>query len=236
MSSTRLLLGHRGARLPQVPENTIAAFDLALAAGCDGFEFDLRCARDGHLIVFHDAHVCGLEIAVAGLGELQVRWQEREWRRFARKEDLRIPVLEEVLEKYSQAFLDIELKVPGMEECVRAALKENAPASSYVVSSFLPEVLLKMAELDSDIPLGLISDRSEDLQQWRELPVTYVFPQQKLVNPALIAELHSAGKKVIVWTVNRESDMRRLAEWEVDGLVSDDPGLLCRVLAIQDDW
>jgi glycerophosphoryl diester phosphodiesterase len=66
LTSTKrpLLLGHRGARLPQVPENTIAAFDLALQAGCDGFEFDVRCSKDGQLVVAHDARLCGLEVAL----------------------------------------------------------------------------------------------------------------------------------------------------------------------------
>ena len=53
--SRPLLLGHRGARgLKSIPENTLAAFDRALADGCDGFEFDVRLTADGQAVVHHD--------------------------------------------------------------------------------------------------------------------------------------------------------------------------------------
>ena len=49
-----LLLGHRGCRLKQFPENSMRAFRHALAAGCDGFEFDVRTTADGKLVCLHD--------------------------------------------------------------------------------------------------------------------------------------------------------------------------------------
>ncbi len=59
-----LLLGHRGARRA-APENTLEAFDLALAHGCDGFEFDVRMTRDGRCVICHDPRLRGREIAHA---------------------------------------------------------------------------------------------------------------------------------------------------------------------------
>ena len=56
-------------------------------------------------------------------------------------------------------------------------------------------------------------------------------PQQKLVNPALIARLKGGGKKIVVWTVNAPAEMRRLAESGVEGIISDDTRLLCRTFA-----
>jgi glycerophosphoryl diester phosphodiesterase len=234
LTSTKLLLGHRGARLANLPENTFAAFDLALDAGCDGFEFDVRRTRDGRLVAFHDPELCGLAIAGATYDEILQRWEDRVLPRFSHLElahEVKIPCLEGLLDRYSKrAFLDIEVKVAGIEEAVLSVLRKHALARGYVVSSFLPDVLKTLAELDPEIPLGLICDRRNQLAGWPALPISHVIPHQKLVTEELIEKLHSAGKTVIVWTVNGEGDIRRLAGWGVDGVVSDNPVLLCQML------
>src|SRR5437588_5949390 len=121
-----LLLGHRGARaIHSIPENTLASFDRALADGCDGFEFDVRLTADGQAVVCHDPKVGNVEIATV-----------------ARDAVAALPGLEEVLQRYRQsAFLDIELKVHGLEETTLALLGECPPLAGFVLSSFLPEVL-----------------------------------------------------------------------------------------------
>ncbi len=238
MTSTkrRLLLGHRGARLPHLPENTLAAFDLALQAGCDGFEFDVRASRDRQLVIVHDARVCGLEVAGSTYAELQQRWEERvvprlplTQRRSRSHEQLALPCLQDVLQRYAgRAFLDIELKVEGLEDAVLRALADQRP-NRFIVSSFLPQVLTGVHEMDEQVPLGLICESARQLAQWPKLPVSFVVPQHKLVSQELIDDLHSAGKKVIVWTVNREEDVRRFVGWGVDAIVSDEPEMLVRV-------
>lgn len=237
MTSTKrpLLLGHRGARLPHLPENTLAAFDLALQAGCDGFEFDVRATRDQQLLITHDSHLCGLEVAGSTYAELQRRWEERvvprlplTQRRSLSYEQLAIPCLQDVLQRYGgRAFLDLELKVDGLEDGVLRALRDNAPAN-FMVSSFLPQVLCDLRQRDGQVPLGLICESARQLSQWPKLPVSFVIPQYKLVSKELIDDLHGAGKKVIVWTVNREAEMREFAARGVDGIVSDDPEMLAR--------
>ena len=235
MTSTKrpLLLGHRGARLPQVPENTLAAFDLALQAGCDGFEFDVRCSKDRQLVAVHDARLCGLLVAGSTYAELQQRWQERvvpklslTQRRSLSHEQLALPCLQDVLQRYgTRAFLDIELKVEGSEEAVLRMVADQRPRR-FIVSSFLPEVLSGLHQRDDEVPLGLICDNARQLAQWRKLPVSFVIPHYKLASQELIEDLHRGGKQVIVWTVNREEDVRRLVTWEVDGIVSDEPEML----------
>ncbi len=237
MTSTKrpLLLGHRGARLPQVPENTIAAFDLALRAGCDGFEFDVRRSKDGQLVGVHDARLCGLEVGGSTYAELQQRWQERvvaklplTQRRSLSHEQLALPCLQDVLQRYgTRAFLDIELKVEGLEEAVLRGVADHRP-SRFVVSSFLPGVLTEVHQRDEQVPLGLICENARQLAQWPKLPVSFVIPHFKLTSKELIEDLHRAGKQVVVWTVNREEDVRRLVARGVDGVVSDDPEMLLR--------
>jgi glycerophosphoryl diester phosphodiesterase len=208
------LLGHRGARATAyVPENSPASFDLALQHGCYGFEFDVRLTADGRAVICHDARIAGVDVARATRTELS-----------------HLAVLEDVLARYGQrAFLDIELKVPGLDEIVLSALKKNPPRD-YVISSFLPEVLTSLHALDASLPLGFICDREVYLAGWRELPVGYVIPHFKLVSKNLVKDVHAAGRKALTWTVNDRERMLRLAEWGVDGIISDDTELLVRTL------
>jgi glycerophosphoryl diester phosphodiesterase len=216
MSSPPLLLGHRGARaFKAIPENTFTSFDLALAHGCDGFEFDVRLTRDGEAVICHDAKTNGIEIVRASSGDLP---------------DL--PRLPDVLMRYRHsAFLDIELKVSGAEKIIAKLLREFPPSRGCVVSSFLPEVLQSLHAQDSSIPLGFICETKPQLKPWRQLPVRYVIPHHKLALRSAIRDMHNEGKKVLVWTVNGPASMLRLANWGVEGIVSDETERLVRTIA-----
>jgi glycerophosphoryl diester phosphodiesterase len=209
-----LLLGHRGARADKtLPENTFASFDRALADGCDGFEFDVRLTADGQAVICHDPKIGKKEIARATAERLSG-----------------LPRLEDVLARYQHAFLDIELKVPGLERIVVEQLRDTRQ-EWFVISSFLPGVLQAVHALDSGLPLGLICETKTQLQRWPQLPVLYVIPHYKLARRDLIQELHEAGKKVLIWTVNLPGDMKQFAAWGVDGIISDDTRLLSQTLA-----
>ncbi len=206
-----LLLGHRGARASRhIPENTLESFELCLQHGCDGFEFDVRLAADGAAVICHDPLVAGQEIASTPSARLA------------------LTTLDEVLETLSaRAFLDIELKVAGLERQLIAALRAYPPQKGYVVSSFLPGVLSAVGELDASIPLGFLYDRPEQVVS-PALPLTYLIPHFTLITRELTGQAHAAGQRVMTWTVNRAEDMRRFADWGVDAIISDDTELLVR--------
>ncbi len=211
-----ILLGHRGARAcRQIPENTLASFELCLQHGCDGFEFDVRRSADGQAVICHDVTVGGMKIEKTAAKSLA----------------LLLPTLEEVLRQYAQrAFLDIELKVAGLEPQTLAELRKYPPQKGYVLSSFLPEVLTAIHDLDPAIPLGFLCETRGRLCAWREMPAEWVIPQFKLVDGELIELVHEAGKRILVWTVNRAERMRELAAWGADGIISDETELLVRSL------
>jgi glycerophosphoryl diester phosphodiesterase len=231
-NSKLLLIGHRGASR-YAPENTVAAFELALEHGCDGFEFDVRQTSDGRAVICHDSHFAGCDIARSKFDSLV-------------NADSSLPLLEDVVIRFhSRAFLYIELKVAGLEDAVLAALRASPPERGYVVASFLPKVLRSLDHLERTlscgegcgtpvrggrIPLGLICGTASELARWPELPIDYAMPTCSLVSRELADELHAASKRVIVWTVNSERDMRAMAELGVDGIVSDDTQLLCRTV------
>jgi len=209
-----LLLGHRGARVVKsIPENSLASFDRALADGCDGFEFDVRLTEDEEAVICHDPKVSGYDVS-----------------RTPAKQLSQLPRLRDVLQRYRDSFLDIELKVKGLERLILDLFLRHKPCSGFVVSSFQPGVLKSIHALDATIPLGLICEFKNQLRLWNELPVQYVIPRLDLAEPELIRKIKGCGKKVIVWTVNDPADMRRFADYGVEGIISDDPSLLCRTL------
>jgi glycerophosphoryl diester phosphodiesterase len=208
-----ILLGHRGARASrQIPENTIESFELCLEQGCDGFEFDVRLSADSVAVICHDPEVRGLQIHDTPAGKIA------------------LPLLEEVLGRFStKAFLDIELKVAGLERQLGAALRAHLPTKGYVVSSFLLPVLKTVGELDPRIPLGFLYERENQLAP-TDLPMAWMIPHFTLVNREQIERAHAAGSKVMTWTVNRADEMRRFTDWGVDAIISDETELLVRTL------
>ncbi len=215
MATAPILLGHRGARaVRSVPENTIVSFDLALEHGCDGVEFDLRLTSCGRALISHNPRVGKITVSRATARQL-----------------LHLPRLEDVLRHYGhRIFLDIELKVKGLETKVLSALRERPTNGNYVVSSFIPEVVMELRARSATVPTGIICQTSSQLVRWRELPVQYVMVHHSLLNRRLIDLVHKAGRKVFVWTVNDAKAMVRLANWGVDGIISDDTQLLAKTL------
>ena len=216
MISRPLLLGHRGA-CRYAPENTIEAFDLALAHGCDGFEFDVRRTCDARSVICHDPKLHHHPVAESAYTDLQSLVRS-------------LACLEDVLARYAgRAFLDIELKVPQLEDALITAWHERAPCDG-VVSSFLSDVLDGVRARDPLVARGFLFDQGEGLMRWAALDVQYVLPHHSLVSRELVDDVHAAGRKIMVWTVNQEREMRELAAMGVDGIISDDTRLLGRVL------
>ena len=216
MSDIPLLLGHRGARAStSIPENTPASFDLALEHGCNGFEFDVRLTGDGRAVVCHDPTVDGLTVSRADANQLP-----------------HLPLLEHVLQRYGQrVFLDIELKVAGLESKVLGSLREYRMEEGYVASSFLPEVVMELKARSEKIQAGIICDKPGQLACWRETNADYVIPHHSLVTPRLVKEVHNAGRRILAWTVNDQKEMFRLAELGVEGIISDQTELLVQAFA-----
>ena len=122
-----LVLGHRGARaFRHIPENTLMSFELCLEHGCDGFEFDVRLSGDGQAVICHDATSGGLRIENST------------------SKTLRLPTLKQVLEQFaSLAFLDIELKVAGLERQALSDLGKHPPQRVTLFPPFFPWCLLQ---------------------------------------------------------------------------------------------
>jgi len=213
-----LLLGHRGD-CRSAPENTVEAFELALAHGCDGFEFDVRRTRDGQLIVFHDHKLRRRSIARNTLETLVGVHRGEAFVSF-----------EDVLQQFAgRAYLDIEIKVPGIEGRV-TELVRSLDRNRFIVSSFIPQVLIEFKRIAPEVTLGIICDRMRQLARWQSAPADVLICHRKFIRPELVNAVHRVGKKLWAWTVNRPEEMLHCAELGVDGLISDDTKLLGNAL------
>jgi glycerophosphoryl diester phosphodiesterase len=209
-----LLLAHRGAHRSGVAENTLAAFDSALEQGCDGFEFDVRLTRCGCAVVCHSAKVKGITVA-----------------RALREQLSHLPRAEEVVRRYgNRGFMDVELKVKGLESWVLSALRDRPPVRGYLVSSFLPEVVFELKARSAVVAVGIICSNPSQLVGWGKLPVEYVIVSKPLVTRTLVRRIQDTGRKVFVWTVNDKPSMLQLAGWGVDAIISDKTQLLVQTL------
>ena len=203
-----LLLGHRGAK-SYAPENTIEAFELALQHGCEGLEFDVRLTADQQAVICHDPRFKRMEIEQRGHRDLGA-----------------LPTLETVLQRFAgRAFLDIELKVTGLEHITLELLNRFPCGRGCIVTSFLPEVLQRIHAIDNNVPLGLICRNRKQLAPASSLPLASIVLHASLVSRELASSFRDRGIPVLVWGANRAKEMRLLADAGADGLIIDDTRL-----------
>ena len=212
------IIGHRGAKGHK--ENTVPSFEHALSQGADGVELDVRRSGDGQLVVVHSSVSGRRSVPSTPYAEFRDLGDGYE-----------IPLFEDVLKRFSnRAFLDIELKEPGFEEQAIELIQAHADISKTMISGFHTKMLNKVHDLLPDIQLGFIFNRTQDEETRFNSPIDFVIPQFRLASRNFIEEVHDEDLKVLAWTVNSESEMRRLLALNVDGIITDEPGLLARVL------
>jgi glycerophosphoryl diester phosphodiesterase len=240
-----MVIAHRGAS-GYAPEHTFPAWDLALQMRADYLEQDLQMTRDGELVVLHDAT---LDRTTSGSGEVIAHTLAQleqldagSW--FAPQfAGVRVPTLRAVFERYgTRANYYIETKTPeaapGMEEKLLAlinefGLREGAVQRRQVlIQSFSTASLLKIQRIDAALPLvQLIDKQFSSAAIIAQLPAiaeyaTGIGPARTSVDAGLVRAAHAHGLVVHPYTVNDESEMKRLAALGVDGMFSDFPDRL----------
>lgn len=242
-----LVYAHRGGSRLR-PENTIAAFDHGLAVGADGLEFDVRLSRDGVVVVHHDQtleRTTNAQGPVAALtaAELSRLDAGAHFPGFAGAVG-GVPTLRDVLRRYATAAIIIELKL-NEPELVHRTIDEIRAADAVdrvAVGSFGTRVLRAARASEPRIRTG--SSREETrlflYRSWCRIPVRHPRYQElqvpemagstRVVSPRFVRYAHEAGCAVKVWTVDEETDMRRLLSWGVDAIISDRPDIAVRVV------
>jgi glycerophosphoryl diester phosphodiesterase len=251
-NSGPLVFAHRGG-CALGPENTIAAFDLGLAAGADGLELDVHLSADGIPVVHHDVT---LDRTTGSSGPISAATADELARvdagyRFAdqhgafpfRHQRVGVPTLLEVLRRYSDALIIIEMKVDSTEMglAVAAAVRETGGVGRVCAAGFGPRSMraARTALPEMDFSACHPEVRLALYRSWAGFPVRhaayggYQVPEfagrLRVVSPRFVRHAHRAGLQVQVWTVDDQPDMERLLAWGVDALISNRPDLAARV-------
>jgi glycerophosphoryl diester phosphodiesterase len=250
-----LVIAHRGGA-GLWPENTLYAFEHAAASGVDVIETDVHATKDGELVVFHDVNVERTTDGAGPLGSLTLaelkrldaayRFSPDGGRSFPlRGSGVVVPTLREVFEALPQMRFNIEPKqsVPSLAAPLCRMIREHGMTDKVMVASFsgavlaefrreCPEVATSAAtgEVASFLTLqsaGLAASYSPAMQA---LQVPEQAGAVRVLTRDFVGAAHGRNLRVHAWTINAEADMRRLVEMGVDGIITDYPDRLLKVL------
>jgi glycerophosphoryl diester phosphodiesterase len=225
-------VAHRGASAER-PENTLPAFELAIAERADVVECDVRRTSDGALLILHDATV---DRTTSGTGELRAM-TAAEAQALDAGEGERIPELAEVLALAAgRARVNVDLKEADIVDDALAVVRAAGAEGSVTFISFLPEVWQRLDELAPDSPLIHLVDSAAGLaslamgEAGSQRVATGVGVPFDIVNEGMVERMHRHGYGVFAWTVDDEDEMRRLISCDVNGIVTNRPAALAEVI------
>jgi glycerophosphoryl diester phosphodiesterase len=225
-------VAHRGASA-DLPENTLPAFELAIAQRADVVECDVRASSDGALLILHDATV---DRTTDGGGELRAMTAAQ-----ARALDAgggeRIPELAEVLALASgRVRVNVDLKEADVVDAAVAAVRAAGSEGAVTYISFLPEVWQRLEEIAPDSPRVHLVDSAAGLaslamgEAGSQGVAAGVGVPFDIVTEGVVDRMHRHGHGVFAWTVDDEDEMRRLVACDVNGIVTNRPGALADVI------
>lgn len=237
-----IIFAHRGASA-YAPENTLAAFELAVQQGADAIELDVKLSADGHVVVFHDTTVDRTTDGIGRVANLPLAaLKELDAGKFFSEQYCgeRIPTLDNVFAALGKRLLiNVELTNyttlrDKLVEKVVESIKHHGLQQWVLLSSFSPGNLSKAAPLLPEAPRGLIAFGGLIGSWARSFGFAFgsyqaLHPYVKDVSAEQVQRVHRLKRRIHVWTVNDADDMRRLRDWGVDGIFTDDPPLALKI-------
>ncbi len=237
------VFAHRGASA-YAPENTLAAFQLAIEQGVDAIELDVQLTLDGQVVVIHDRTVdrttngAGL-VKHLKLAELQRLDAGSHFEASFKGE--RVPTLAEVFAAVgNQIFIDVELKnltTPSdiLPDLVVNLVRAYHLERSILISSFSPIALLRTHRLMREVPIGLLIRKGSKgvlSSAWlgRLIPHQAIHPAWMDVTPMIVKRNHHLGYRVHPYTINDPLVMQNLFNMGVDGIFTNDPQVAIKVI------
>jgi glycerophosphoryl diester phosphodiesterase len=247
-SARPLVFAHRGGS-GLAPENTMAAFDTALALGADGLELDVRLSKDGVVVVHHDASldrttdvrgdVSALTAAELSRVDAGYRFTRHGAHPF-RGQGIAVPALAHVLARYRDARIVVEFKlnVAELAAAVVEVVRRADAIDRVCVGSF--DLLVLHAARTLEPALATSAARQEVrwalYRSWCRWPLRrpvyegFQVPEwsgaTRVVSRRFVDAAHRAGLGVHVWTVDTEDRACRLLAYGVDGLITDRPDVI----------
>lgn len=248
-------MAHRGGA-GLWPENTMYAFERALEMGVDVLEMDMRATLDNHLVIIHDSTVDRTTdgrgpVASLTLEELKrldaaYYWSPDGGGSFPlRGHGLRVPTVDEIFVAFNVVRLNIDIKQerPSIVKPFCRMIREHKVEHNVMVASFnqgvLDEFRLEcrgvatsgsIMDIRSFLALKTNQQGIEGTRMVKALQVPEHAGGRLLLTSGFITEAHKRGLEVHAWTINDEAAMKRLIELKVDGIITDFPDRLLKLL------
>ena len=241
MEATMKVLAHRGFS-GNYPENTMLAFRKAIEAGADGIELDIHESRDGQLVIIHDENLVrttGIDGIVSDftLAELT---KTRASRTKSDAFDTPIPSFEEFCDFASNGsfITNVEIKTNNqwyqdIEHKAVDMIRAFGLQDRIIFSSFNWISVMRAKQLAPEIPCGFLYDGNKHLHlapQTKDAGIQFMHPDFALLDDDIVAECRENGIGLNVWTINEESQMRRLIDWDVNAAITNYPDMCLRLL------
>ncbi|MEQ9299943.1 MAG: glycerophosphodiester phosphodiesterase family protein [Cyclobacteriaceae bacterium] len=233
------LVSHRGAA-GLAPENTLEAIQIAIDLGVDMIEIDVRQTADSTLILMHDSDI---DRTTNGQGQVSsFLWNDL--KKLSIHHDMPehgkilIPDLESTLDllKNTDINLLIELKepssYPGLAEKLASLVKRKEMMDQVYIFSFDKEYIKQFKADYTNFKVGIFDFQPFTLKTFPELDAVGIHYLGLLVYPKFIKKMRNQGIKVLVWNVNHEPIMKLMINEEVDGLITDYPDKLKRIIGV----
>lgn len=238
-----VVVAHRGSS-GTAPQNTLAAFEAAVAAGARVLEIDLHLSADGVPVVMHDPVVDATTDGTGALAELtlaELRTLDAGGWFAPRFAGQRIPTLDEVLDLLGRSpGMDLLCEYKGLWSPDEAAvtlraIRDAGLADRTMVQSFRPATVAALREIAPDVPRSLLVEHppADLVGQAVELGAVAVSVATALVaaDDDLVARCRDAGLRVVAWTANDAEDWAMLTAAGVDAIITDHPSRLRAWLA-----
>lgn len=248
------VIAHRGGG-GQWPGETIFAFEQALQIGADVIEMDVRSTADNQLVLIHNpdvdpttnGHGLVREFTLEKLQALDAgyQWTDDGGKTFPfRNRNIKVPTLEEVFRSFPDARMNVEIKQtePSIVAPLAAMIREHRMTDKVLIASFsdsalsefrraCPEVATSASrnELIKFVAFNKLFPGSKDVPGTDAIQVIshYLLP---VITARLVKAAHGFDLPIHGWTVNKEDEMRRLIALDVDGIITDLPGPLLKLL------
>lgn len=230
---------HRGSSRV-APENTLYAFEEALASGADYIELDVQLTADEQVVVFHDEK---LDRTTDGTGKLSdytydelMKLSAGSWfGKDGKFDDAKIPLLSEVLELADDSILlNIEIKDHGhttrtVEKTVEV-IEEYGFEDSCYITSFSYAAVKKVKQLNPEIKTGLIANVATTTAFTQLKYIDALSMNHLLVNATVVNDVHQNGKRIFVWTVDNKNEMKNLMALGVDNIITNRPDIATEIV------
>ncbi|MGD9494897.1 MAG: glycerophosphodiester phosphodiesterase [Armatimonadota bacterium] len=230
-----LVCAHRG-RSGVFPENTMAAFEAAVAVGADFLELDVRRSADGEIVCIHDATVERTTDGSGAVAELSLSalqaFDAGSWKgaQFAGEP---IPLLSSVLAEIApRLVVDIEIKERGIAAQVVELIRAAEALRRATIVSFAHEDLRVAKQAEPRLACGLITSGPTEpspagvdalIASALECGANFISCRHTAVTAELVRACHLAGLALMAWTMDEPGDLQRMIDLRVDALVSNYP-------------